>query len=241
MNHTIDTILAHRSIRKFTQQTIDESLLTTLFNCGIAASTSSFIQCVSIIRVTQQDSRETLAQLAGGQDYVASAAEFFVFCADFNRHKQINPDAQLGFTEQTLIGAIDAALMAQNTLLAAESLGLGGVYIGGIRNNPQAVSDLLAMPSHVIPLFGLCLGYPDQNPEIKPRLPQRLVVHQESYQAQIDKQTLNNYDEQTREYYRHRTQGAKDMSWSEQITTALNKEARPFMKDFINKKGFSTR
>ena len=241
MNHTIDTILAHRSIRKFTQQTIDESLLTTLLNCGIAASTSSFIQCVSIIRITETESRKALAQLAGEQEYVASAAEFLVFCADFNRHKQINPYAQLGFTEQTLIGAIDAALMAQNTLLAAESLGLGGVYIGGIRNNPQAVSDLLAIPSHVMPLFGLCLGYPDQKPEIKPRLPQRLVVHQERYQAKADKQTLNDYNEQTREYYRHRTQGAKDMSWSEQITTALNKESRPFMKDFINKKGFSTR
>ncbi|WP_299001645.1 oxygen-insensitive NADPH nitroreductase [uncultured Shewanella sp.] len=241
MNHTIDTILAHRSIRKFTQQAIDESLLTTLLNCAIAASTSSFIQCVSIIRITETDSRKTLTQLAGGQEYVASAAEFFVFCADFNRHKQINPDAQLGFTEQTLIGAIDAALMAQNTLLAAESLGLGGVYIGGIRNNPQAVSDLLAMPSHVIPLFGLCLGYPDQNPEIKPRLPQSLVVHQERYQDKVDKKILSKYDEHTREYYRHRTQGAKDMSWSEQITTTLNKESRPFMKDFINKKGFSTR
>ncbi|WP_298769655.1 oxygen-insensitive NADPH nitroreductase [uncultured Shewanella sp.] len=241
MNHTIDTILAHRSIRKFTQQTIDEALLTTILNCAIAASTSSFIQCVSIIRITQSDTRKTLAQLAGGQNYVASAAEFFVFCADFNRHKHIHPDAQLGFTEQTLIGAIDAALMAQNALLAAESLGLGGVYIGGIRNNPQAVSELLAMPSHVIPLFGLCLGYPDQNPEIKPRLPQSLVVHQESYQPELNRQVLSDYDEQTREYYRHRTQGAKDMSWSEQITTALNKEARPFMKDFINKKGFSTR
>ncbi|MCL1127561.1 oxygen-insensitive NADPH nitroreductase [Shewanella surugensis] len=241
MNHTIETILEHRSIRKFTHQTIDDALLTTILNCAIAASTSSFIQCVSIIRVCQQDRRETLAQLAGGQAYVASAAEFFVFCADFNRHKQIHPEAQLGFTEQTLIGAIDAALMAQNALLAAESLGLGGVYIGGIRNNPQAVSDLLEMPSHVIPLFGLCLGYPDQHPEKKPRLPQSLVIHQEAYQPELDKQILNDYDNQTRHYYRNRSNGNKDMSWSEQITTALNKEARPFMKDFIHNKGFSTR
>lgn len=241
MNHTIETILAHRSIRKFTPQPIDATLLSIILDCAIAASTSSFIQCVSIIRVTQQDRRETLAQLAGGQAYVASAAEFFVFCADFNRHKQIHPEAQLGFTEQTLIGAIDAALMAQNALLAAESLGLGGVYIGGIRNSPQAVSDLLEMPPHVIPLFGLCLGYPDQNPEKKPRLPQPLVVHQESYQAELDRQTLSDYDKQIRQYYQSRTNGNKNMSWSEQITGALNKEARPFMKEFINLKGFSTR
>lgn len=241
MNHTIETILEHRSIRKFTSKSIDDKQRQTILNCAIAASTSSFIQCVSIVRVTQQDKRETLAELAGGQAYVASAAEFFVFCADFNRHQQIHPEAQLGFTEQTLIGSIDAALMAQNALLAAESLGLGGVYIGGIRNQPQAVSDLLEMPSHVIPLFGLCLGYPDQNPEKKPRLPQSLIVHEDVYQPELDKQILNDYDNHIRDYYRSRTGGNKEMSWSEQITSTLNKEARPFMKDFINNKGFSTR
>ncbi|WP_299496191.1 oxygen-insensitive NADPH nitroreductase [uncultured Shewanella sp.] len=241
MNHTIDTILAHRSIRKFTPKAIDETMLSTILDCAIAASTSSFIQCVSIIRVTQANRRESLAKFAGGQAYVASAAEFLIFCTDFNRHKQIHSEAQLGFTEQTLIGAIDAGLMAQNALLAAESLGLGGVYIGGIRNNPQAVSDLLNLPDHVIPLFGLCLGYPDQNPDKKPRLPQSLIVHQEQYQTECDNQALTQYDNQTRQYYRQRTNGTKDISWSEQITTALNKEARPFMKDFINKKGFSTR
>ena len=241
MNHTIDTILAHRSIRKFTEQKIEDNQLNAILDCAIAASTSSFIQCVSIVKVNQQDKRDTLAALAGGQAYVASAAEFFVFCADFNRHLQIQPEAQLGFTEQTLIGSIDAALMAQNALLAAESLGLGGVYIGGIRNKPADVSELLALPDNVIPLFGLCLGYPDQDPEKKPRLPQSLVVHQDAYQAALDKPILEEYDMHIREYYRSRTGGNKEMSWSEQISATLSKESRPFMKDFINAKGFSTR
>jgi nitroreductase len=241
MNQTIDTILQHRSIRQFTDQAIDAELLSSLLDCAIAASTSSFIQCVSIIRITQSDTRQKLAYLAGGQPYVETAAEFLVFCADFNRHQQIHPEAQLGFTEQTLIGAVDAALMAQNCLLAAESMGLGGVYIGGIRNNPEAVADVLALPQHVIPLFGLCLGYPSQAPEIKPRLPQSIIVHQEQYQQALNQPELQNYDEEVREYYRTRTGGNKEMSWSEQITTALSKEARPFMKDFINSKGFSTK
>ncbi len=71
----------------------------------------------------------------------AQAAEFLLFCADYHRHCEVVPDAQTGFVEQLLIGAIDGALMAQNALLAAQSMGLGGVYIGGIRNNPAAVSE----------------------------------------------------------------------------------------------------
>ncbi|MEI8595938.1 oxygen-insensitive NADPH nitroreductase [Photobacterium sp. Hal280] len=241
MNQTIDTILAHRSIRRFTSEPIQADVLSTLLDCAIAASSSSFIQCVSVIRVADTDKRTQLAHLAGDQPYVASAAEFLVFCVDFHRHLQIHPEAQLGFTEQTLIGAVDAALMAQNCLLAAESLGLGGVYIGGIRNNPAEVAALLDMPKHVMPVFGLCLGYPDQNPEAKPRLPQSLVIHQNSYQQELDRHQLAEYDEKVRQYYQSRTGGNKDMSWSEQITATLTKEARPFMKDFLISKGFSTK
>ena len=240
MNQTIETILQHRSIRKFTAEPIGKAQLETILDCAIAASSSSFIQCVSIIRVTDQGKRALLAQYAGGQEYVASAAEFLVFCADYQRHRQIYPEAKLGFTEQTLIGAVDAALMAQNALLAAESQGLGGVYIGGLRNNPEQVADLLALPQYVLPLFGLCLGYPAQSPEIKPRLPRAIVVHENSY-APLDTEVLAEYDQQVREYYRNRTGGNKDMSWSEQIAGTLNKEARPFMKQFIESKGFSVK
>ncbi|OAN13696.1 NADPH-dependent oxidoreductase [Photobacterium jeanii] len=241
MNSTIETLLNHRSIRKFTEQPISEDTLTTILDCGIAASSSSFIQCTSVIRITEPDARQQLAIFAGNQPYVATAAEFLVFCIDFHRHQQINPEAQLGYTEQTLIGAVDTALMAQNCLVAAESLALGGVYIGGIRNNPAKVAELLRLPDHVMPLFGLCLGYPAQNPEPKPRLPQSLVIHQEHYQAEFNHQALAEYDDKVSNYYRTRTGGKKDTTWSQQITETLNKEARPFMQRFIRNKGFSTR
>jgi len=238
MNTTVETILSHRSIRKFTDQPVSAEQLSTLIDCARAASSSSNIQCVSIIRVTRTENRELLAEYAGNQAYVSSAAEFLVFCADFNRHQQIKADAKLGFTEQTLIGAVDSALMAQNCLLAAESMGLGGVYIGGLRNNPDKVCALLNLPENVFPMFGLCLGYPDQDPGKKPRLPTSLVLHEDSYQP-IDQAELADYDETMRNYYRERTQGQNEQSWSEQISATLSKEARPFMKDILNKQGFS--
>ncbi len=146
----------------------------------------------------------------------------------------------MGYTEQLLIAAIDTGLMGQNALLAAQSLELGGVFIGGIRNNPDKVAELLNLPEHVIPLFGLCLGYPDQSPDSKPRLPLSLLVHEDSYQA-MDEQTLAQYDSEVRDYYVKRSQGKLDQSWSEQIEKSLSKESRPFMLDFLQSKGFGSR
>ncbi|WP_040890563.1 oxygen-insensitive NADPH nitroreductase [Vibrio ezurae] len=240
MNSTIETLLSHRSIRSFTEQNITAEQLETILDCGLAASSSTFIQCVSIIRIQQKDSRAKLARYAGGQSYVESCAEFLVFCVDYHRHQDIHPQAQLGFTEQTLIGSVDAAMMAQNCLAAAESLGLGGVYIGGLRNNPQQVTELLALPKHVIPLFGLCLGHPAQNPEVKPRLPKSIVVHQEQYTA-LDKDVLARYDDQIKNYYATRTDNKKSGAWSDQITKILSKEARPFMQEFLQDQGFNTK
>ncbi|WP_394212090.1 oxygen-insensitive NADPH nitroreductase [Enterovibrio calviensis] len=240
MNAAIETLLAHRSIRQFESTPISDEQRCTIIDCARAASTSSFIQCTSIIRVVDKEKRRLLAQYAGNQAYVMEAAEFFVFCADYNRHLQIKPDAKVGFAEQMLIGAVDAALMAQNALVAAESMGLGGVYIGGLRNNPDKVSDLLKLPEQVVPLFGLCLGYPAQDPEVKPRLPVDLMVHEDKYQP-MDKTRLAEYDDVVREYYSTRTGGNRTMSWSEQISATLDKESRPFMRDFLHSKGFAVK
>ncbi|MDM5129632.1 oxygen-insensitive NADPH nitroreductase [Aeromonas piscicola] len=239
MNPTIDLILAHRSIRQFTPEPITPSQLDQILSAAQSASSSSFLQANSIIRVTDMALRARLAELAGHQAYVAEAAEFLMFCADYHRHAQIVPDAQTGFVEQLLIGAIDGALMAQNALLAAQSLGLGGVYIGGIRNNPVAVSEALGLPRQVIPLFGLCLGHPAQAPEQKPRLPRALVVHENRYQAELDRPLLAQYDQQIEAYYQARSSNNKQQTWSSQIRGILGKESRPFMQEFLQSKGFN--
>lgn len=239
MNPTIDLILSHRSIRQFTPEPITPVQLDQILSAAQSASSSSFLQANSIVRVTDQALRTRLAELAGHQAYVAQAAEFLVFCADYHRHTQIVPDAQTGFVEQLLIGAIDGALMAQNALLAAQSLGLGGVYIGGIRNNPAAVSEALGLPHQVIPLFGLCLGHPAQKPEQKPRLPRALVVHENHYSVELDRPLLAQYDQQIQSYYEARSSNNKQQTWSSQIQSILGKEARPFMQEFLQSKGFN--
>ena len=240
MTPVIDTILAHRSIRKFTKQAISTEQLGTILDAGIAASSSSLLQAVSVIRVTDQQKRQALAEYAGNQSYVETAAEFLVFCIDFHRHAEINPEVQADYTELTLIGAIDAGIMAQNCLLAAESLGLGGVYIGGIRNKAQQVDELLGLPQHSAVLFGLCLGHPDQAPELKPRLQPEVIVHENQYQS-VDLGKIRQYDETMANYYASRTSNSKQQAWSEQITGKLTQESRPHIHPYLNSKNLAVK
>lgn len=245
MNPTIELLNSHRSIRKFTDEPVAQSTVDTLIKAGQAAATSSFIQACTVIQVSQGERRDALAEMANNQAYVSEAPVFLVFCADMKRHKLAcdmhNADMLSGYTEQFLTASMDCALFAQNVIVAAESLGLGGVYIGGLRNKIQDVSDLLELPELVYPVFGMCLGHPDQNPEVKPRLPLDVVLKQDRYDDSQDAERIAAYDGDVREYYKTRTGGNKDMTWSEQISGMLVKEARPHMLPFLNGKGFLKR
>jgi nitroreductase len=97
---------------------------------------------------------------------------------------------------------------------------------------------LLDLPELVYPIFGMCLGYPAQDPEVKPRLPVEVILKQETYSDAGDRQLIESYDRRVQSYYRTRTGGQKDNSWSEQISGMLVKEARPHMLAFLRAKGF---
>ncbi|MFE8048495.1 oxygen-insensitive NADPH nitroreductase [Brenneria goodwinii] len=239
MTPTIDLLRHHRSIRAFTSQTLTDEQRGAIVAAAQSASSSSFLQCSSIIRITDPAIRQTLVHYCGEQRYVAQAAEFWVFCADFHRHLQISPQAEIGMAEQLLIGCIDTAIMAQNALIAAESLGLGGVFIGGIRNSIADVTTLLKLPQQVLPLFGLCLGYPDAEPPLKPRMPPEMLLHENVYQP-LDGEKLAEYDRQLAEYYLQRTGNRRD-SWSEHVQRTLKKELRPFMLDYLHQQGWAIR
>lgn len=240
MTPTIDLLCSHRSIRSFTDQKVSAEQREAIIAAAQSASTSSFLQCSSIVRITDLALRDQLVTLTGGQTWVAEAAEFWVFCADFNRHLQICPDAQLGRAEQLLLGCVDTALMAQNAMVAAESLGLGGVFIGGIRNNIAQVTELLGLPKFVLPLFGFCLGYPESVPDVKPRIPQSMLVHENRYQP-VDPAVLADYDSRTAIYYEQRDSNQRSETWSQLIQRLIIKETRPFMLDYLHQQGWATR
>jgi len=242
MNDVIKLLQSRRSVRKFTDRPIPQEVLDELIKCGQAAATSSFIQACTVIQLEDAAIRHRLVELAGNQAYIASAARFVVFCADMNRHKiacdMHDTEMLSGYTEQFITATVDCSLFAQNVITAAQSLGIEGVYIGGIRNSIQAVTELLELPHLVYPVFGMCLGYPAQNPEVKPRLPLSIILKKNRYSDDNDAKAISEYDSQVREYYKGRTGGNKDSAWSEQISEMLVKEARPHIKDYLKSRGY---
>lgn len=245
MNPVIDLLKAHRSIRRFKDEPIDAQLFSDIINAGQAASTSSFIQAVSIVRVRKTAIRNEFVSLSGNQKYIASAPEFLVFCADFQRNDALvtklkgEGAVDYHWTEQFLSATVDVAIMAQNIVVAAESAGLGCCYIGGIRNDPDKVTELLKLPELVYPVFGLCIGQPDQNPGVKPRLPAAVVLHDDEYSTLEQTQPLlDEYNTLLREYYIQRTGGKLNDTFSELMAKQAVGQTRPFMKEFLNKQGF---
>ncbi|RSL33391.1 oxygen-insensitive NADPH nitroreductase [Salibacterium salarium] len=246
MNKTIETILNHRSVRSFKNETISDEKVQQIIQSAQAASTSSFLQAYSIIGVTDQLKKDKIAELAGNQSYVAANGFFFVFCADFKRlqeasvmqNKEIS--AATESTEGFMLAAIDAALAAQNAAIAAESLGLGICYIGGIRNHLNEVSSILETPEKVLPLFGMAVGYPDSYQEQKPRLPNDLVFHENEYQNDKNqtKKKLLHYDDEILQYYKTRMNTKKEITWTGQVSATLEQTKRLYLNDFVKQKGF---
>lgn len=232
----LETILSHRSIRKFTEQTIDPDIISNLIDAARMASTSNHLQAVSIIRVTDPALRQPLMEYCSNQPYVQSAPEFWIFCADFSKQAEICPEAQLQWTEVLLIGAVDCGIAAQNVLLGAESLGLGGVFIGSLRNKMAEVGKLLNLPPYVLPIVGLCLGYPAQNPPLKPRLPQSMLCFENTHQP-LNRDKLADFDKLTAQYYYQRNK--IDNDWSRNVQKALSKPIRPDVLAYLQQQGFA--
>ncbi|WP_290793764.1 oxygen-insensitive NADPH nitroreductase [Halomonas sp.] len=240
MNPTIELLKSHRSIRKFTDQPVSRELLEELIRAGQGAATSSHVQAYTVIHVKSAENREKIAELAGGQSYVATCGAFLMFCADMKRPteaaERTGARVVRGMTEQLLVASVDTALMAQNVAVAAESEGLGICYIGGVRNNPQQISDLLGLPDHVYPVFGMCLGYPAHQPDVKPRLPVEAILKEDSYSD--DRAQVEAFDATMHAYYQSRKGGNKESNWSNNLTPLFDTKLRPHMRDFLVKRGF---
>ena len=248
-NQTISLMKKHRSIRKFTDRPVDHDTLAALVAAAQCAATSHHVQAYTIIHVTDPEKRRTISDLAGPQPWVVQAPVFLVFCADLTRLVEaaeshgIPPET--GWAEQLLVATVDTALIAQNLMIAAESMDLGGVFIGGIRNDPETVSQLLCIPDHAFPVFGMCLGYPDQDPEVKPRFPVDMILREETFYGpegkpdpEGDQAAMADFDALLNAYYRRRTEKLKDRNWSKPLGEFTGQIIRPGMKEFLQKRGF---
>ena len=179
-NPTIDVLRAHRTIRKFEDSPLSVQDRDALIDVARRAPTSSFRQQFSIIHVTDVALRDQLAEVAQ-QPYVGtSKGDLFMFVVDLYRNARIREEAGLDIaplqrTNLFLAAMEDAVLAAHNMEVAAESMGLGTVYLGSLLRGPQRTIELLKLPRMTFPILGLLVGRPLQDPPYRPRLPSTLL------------------------------------------------------------------
>ena len=239
MNSTIDLLHAHRSIRRYTDAPVPDDHVVAAVRAGQAASTSSAVQACCLIQVTDPETREAIVPLTGGQTKVARSGAFFVVCADARRHRLACEDAGHPYDarlEAFLVALVDASLFAQNLVVAFESMGYGACYIGGLRNQLDRVDALLELPEGVYPLYGLCVGVPDEAPSARPRLPVEAVLFRDRYPDDGEMRALvQRYDEEYRSYLEVR--GATPKGWSEAMARMHREAGRVGLADYYVGKG----
>ncbi len=250
-NSVIELMYRHASVRDYKNDPIPADLIRKVVAAGQRASTSSNLQTYSVVVTQDQAKRERLQELCNHQKHIRQAPVFLTFCADISRLDRIASvrgyDHISDYVENFLVAAIDAALVMQNTALAAESLGLGICYIGGIRNHPLEVVELLELPKLAFPISGMTLGYPATVPMIRPRLPLEAILHWDKYDSNNEPDALKTYDEAmvATGIYNGRQVSVpekdsevEDYSWQEHTSRRASIPTRVNLRQELEKQGF---
>lgn len=238
----LDTLNQHRTVRYFKPDPIPDDVVRAILNAARRSPTSSNRQTYSIVVVKNRETKKRLAVLAGNQKHIETCPVFLAFCADIHRLEtacQMHGETLVKGLETTLVSTVDAALVGMSVNTAVESLGMGAVMIGGMRNHPQQVGELLGLPNGVYVVYGMCIGWPEWEkvPPQKPRLPEDVMIHEERYGETAVSQ-IEAYDQVLAEYYgeeRNQHQAA----WSGPIANALKHPRRQNLRSELEAMGFA--
>lgn len=245
MNEAVNRQLNHRTIRMFKDEPLSAETISTLVNVARHTATSHFLQAFSIISITDPQLKAAIRNISK-QGYVGTNGHLFIFVADQYRDATIGqemgqPQNILGDADRMIAAFSDAILAVQNTVNAAESMGLGAVILGSILNDAQQLIDLLQLPKLTFPVLGLEVGYPAQNPQLKPRLPEKFVHFENHYQLPTPIVTqLNDYDEVVHNYYDMRETNQRVDTFTNQIYKSLTNvpEKRDQLLHTLHQQGF---
>lgn len=247
-NDTIQTMLRHHSVRAYSDKPVGDETLFSILTAARSAPTSSNQFCWSVIVVRDPERKEALAKMTGSNRFVTQAPVFLVWLADLSRIARLAERADsrtegFRYQEALLLGTIDATLAAQNAAVAAESLGLGTCFVGGVRNGIGPISEYLELPPNTFPVVGLAIGWPSaaDTATTKPRLPLSGLAFEERYDADAADRAIPTLDLEAAEY--RAAQNQAPLVWSEDAVTKWATPAwintRAGNRDLLIDRGFA--
>lgn len=225
---TVETILGHKSVRSFMPDALPDGALETMVAAAQSASNSSALNQWSLVAVSDPTLKQHIADTIARTvptDRIPSIEEapvLLLWVADLSRGAELTREQNgepvvLDYLDSFLMASIDATLAAQNAAIAAESLGLGIVYLGVMRNAAKEVAEIINLPAHSFVTFGMAVGNPDPQriSAIRPRPAQPVVLHHNKYQQGRYKAYLQGY-EASCEAFRAQ-QNMRPKSWQDAV------------------------
>lgn len=237
-NLMVQSQLEHRTIREFKSEAIPKEIFEKLIDVARRTPTSTGMQASTIIRVTDPQKKKDISAVCK-QEYVARAPELLILVADQYRNYRIagekdchEPSAR--DMDRFFSAFTDACITAQNIVNAAEAMGLGAMYLGSILNDAEKIIEILDLPELTMPVVGLGIGYPNQSPQLKPRMEMDLRVFENTYQK-FDSylEEVKDYDQEMQTYYDLRDANKRVDCFSDQVVSRL-KNLIPKRSDMLN-------
>lgn len=248
MNEVINTLLSHKSIRSYEERPVEDEVLNQIIKAVQAAPNWVNLQHVSMIAVKDKERRRRFSGLCGGQSQIAQAPVFLVFCADFYRtwlacrSKGQAFDGVMSRIDNLIVGANEVGIALGTAVTAAESFGLGTVPIGDVRLHALDMVRELNLPKYVLPMLGLCIGYPVEHPELKPRMPKEAVYFEEQYQPELE-DILEQYDNIYAEYLKNRSSNSRTGNFTQHTADFYTPDYNhyPEVPELLKQQGFAGR
>lgn len=230
MNEVLKQIKNRKSVRVYEDRKIPDEVKQEILNAAFEAPTAGCMMLYSIIDITDEELKKKLSMICDNQPFIAKAPMVLVFLADYQRwydsfaYEDCNP--RKPGEGDILLACADAIIAAQNTVVAAESLGVGSCYIGDILENCETVRELLELPDYVLPIAMVVYGYPieSQKKREKPiRFEREYIVSENKYHR------LNKEEHCEMHYTRNKKSGLEDKDINDYINKFCN---RKYMSEF---------
>jgi nitroreductase len=242
-------IAAHRVHRRYVAREVPSRLLRLLCACALSAPSKSDLQQADILIVRDRTKIQTIGGLLPDMPWVQETPVFLVFLANGGRLPQVSQMRGKPFPNEHLDlffnAVVDAAIVMTTFLRAAEAVGLGCCPISVIRDHAAIVSEMLALPQKIIPIAGMCVGWPAEEGGVTPRLSLETTVHAEEFAERDITEEVNAYDRRRAAVWPYRTQRdpgrfgrAEFYGWSEDKARQYAVPLRADFGAFVRAKGF---